>query len=255
MRQIDSDLFFVAYRPRTFKCSTPLHCNVFTLDNSKFLVLNFVYNGIYKAVDERRIMIIYCDTDYVTFAIAGNKTKGLNQGFEDIIVDSEFWNKNRNDMLTDEKKLLHFATENIGDEMIALAPKNYILHRVKEYKKAEDIPKTQNDAWMRDKNGDFIMDYKKGLKGVNKDNNKHINFEAFQKCLLEGKITAGKNCTFQPRKNMEAKEKGDRADYTLSKITVNKFALSGIYTKGVVLENTRCCPFIQGLTADNYVVH
>jgi hypothetical protein len=87
-------------------------------------------------------MLIYCDTDCLTFAIAGNPNKGIKQGFSEIIINKELFEKakclflpNPELGVKDEKKLLGFATENIGDEMIALAPKNYALHRFDNKKK------------------------------------------------------------------------------------------------------------------------
>ncbi|GHU23482.1 hypothetical protein FACS189472_16460 [Alphaproteobacteria bacterium] len=145
MREITDDLFLVSYSPRTYKCGTCIHCGVFTLDNSKFWLMNFIYNFVYKCVDRNRIMVIYCDTDCVTFAIAGDKSKGIDQGFSAIITNQELWDKYAPTVLpinTKEKRLLTFDVENIGDEMIALAPKNNILHRVQEYKNKCDIPPT-----------------------------------------------------------------------------------------------------------------
>jgi hypothetical protein len=84
------------------------------------------------------MVIIYCDTDCVTFAIEGDLNDGLDQGFKKIIIDRAFWDKHNESIIADPmgpKRLLTFAIENIGDEMIATAPKNYILHRVEQFQK------------------------------------------------------------------------------------------------------------------------
>ena len=40
----------------------------------------------------------------------------------------------------------------------------------------------------------------------------------------------------------------------MSKITVQKNALTGFHNKMIVLKNQACCPFIKGLTANDYIV-
>ncbi|GHU18664.1 hypothetical protein FACS189472_07320 [Alphaproteobacteria bacterium] len=264
MRQITNDLYFAAYKPRTYKCKTCLHCGVFTLDNSKFWLLNFIYNSVYKCVDRTKIMVIYCDTDCVTFAIAGDNTKPIDQGFSAIITDQEFWDANAPSVLpihTSIKRLLAFDVENIGDEMIALAPKNYILRRVQQYGEKKDIPPTQTDAYKRNPDGSFKMGYKVGLKGVNKYRNAQINYDAFKGCYESGTIVMGQNCGFHPLKakslNADAKtmipsSSNLRKDYVVVKSEVNKVALSGVHTKMVVMADGVCAPFIYGLTSKNY---
>jgi hypothetical protein len=233
---ISKSAFLISTKPHTYKCKTCLHCNFFTLDNSKFWLLNFVYNLVYKSVDRDKVMIIYCDTDCVTMAISGDKNKGMDQGFDAVIKDKDYWDEHKYSLLPDhskgkahEKKLLGFATENIGDEMIALAPKNYSLHRR-----------------IKDKDGKFKMDFKKGLKGVDKKRNEQIDHKAFQKCAFESKVILGENCGFHPKKI--------DGDYFEVKDMPNKIALSGVHTKMVVMENGVCAPYINGLTAKDYIV-
>ena len=40
----------------------------------------------------------------------------------------------------------------------------------------------------------------------------------------------------------------------MSKITINKNALTGFHNKMIVLPNEACAPFIKGLRANNYEV-
>jgi hypothetical protein len=179
-------------------------------------------------------MVIYCDTDCLTFAIAGDPNKDIHQGFKEIIINQELYNNDKYKYLPnpelgvmDEKKLLGFATENVGDEMIALAPKNYALHRFDSKKKT--------------------MNWKIGMKGCDKKRNTQINENSFKDCL-NGKIVLAQNCGFHLRGNIKD------GIYRFQKDVVNKIALSGIYTKGIYLKNNRCCPFIQGKTSSNYII-
>jgi hypothetical protein len=88
------------------------------------------------------MMVIYCDTDCLTFAISGNKNKPISQGFNEIIKENILYENHKYKYLPNpdkgvknKKKLLGYATENYGDEMVALAPKNYALHRFDSKKK------------------------------------------------------------------------------------------------------------------------
>jgi hypothetical protein len=128
--------------------------------------------------------------------------------------------------------------------MISIAPKDYILNRVKVYKKEKEIPANQTDNLVRDENGNFVMDPKIGLKGVSKYLNKHIDMVAFERCL-KGEIIMGENIGFHTK----AVTPGN---YMLFKDVVNKVALSGIHTKMVVLDDGSCSPFIHGLDSKAY---
>ncbi|KAA6390920.1 MAG: hypothetical protein EZS28_013554 [Streblomastix strix] len=52
---IEEAQYMVSESPRQFKCNMPLQEAVFTLDNSKFWYLNFVYNFIYQCIDMDRV--------------------------------------------------------------------------------------------------------------------------------------------------------------------------------------------------------
>jgi hypothetical protein len=175
-------------------------------------------------------MVIYCDTDCLTFAIAGDLTKPITQGFSQITTNQELYDKEKYLYLPnpelgikDEKKLLGFAVENIGDEMIALAPKSYALHRLEKGK------------W----------NWKIGMKGCDKKRKPQVNHEAFKKCLNNEKIYA-QNCGLYVRGSITT------GKYELQKDTVNKIALSGIHLKGVYLSNQHICPFIHGKSSPDY---
>ena len=43
-------------------------------------------------------------------------------------------------------------------------------------------------------------------------------------------------------------------DNKMSKITVNKNALTGCHTKMIVLSNQSCAPYIKGLYSSDYLV-
>jgi hypothetical protein len=128
--------------------------------------------------------------------------------------------------------------------MISIAPKNYILNRVKVYKK--EIPANQTDNPVPDENGNFVMDPKIGLKRVSKYLNKHIDMEAFERCL-KGEIIMGENLGFHTKEVT-------RGNYLLFKDVVNKVALSGIHTKMVVLGDGSCAPFIHGWNSTAYKI-
>ena len=40
----------------------------------------------------------------------------------------------------------------------------------------------------------------------------------------------------------------------MSKLTVQKNALTGLHTKMIVLENQSCAPFVKGITANDYII-
>jgi hypothetical protein len=268
MRQIDDDNYIVSYNPRTYKCKTCLQCAFFTLDNAKFWFLNFLYNFIQKFVDIDKVMVIYCDTDCMTFAVSGDPHRGLDRGCEEVVKDKEFYNEYRYDLLpdpikgkSDEKKLLGFATENIGNEMIALAPKNYRLLRVKAdnktggWMKVKEIPNPLPQRMKEDdyvKSGDefFVLDYRIGLKGVDKKRNSEIDADAFRRSIFNGEVIYGENCGFHVKKVNDQQQTGN---YKLMKETVRKVAISGVHTKMVVMDNLRCAPFFYGKKINEYV--
>jgi hypothetical protein len=216
----------------------------------------------------------------MTFAVAGDPSKGLDQAFEEVVKDREFYDEYKYDILPDpskgkidEKKLLGYATENIGNEMIALAPKNYCLHRVKADKKTggwmkvKEIPNPLPDGMKSDdyvKNGDeyFVLDYKYGMKGIDKKRNSEIDADAFRRNIFEGDIIYGENSGFQVKvirdEEMNKLERYDKKvavseRYKLMKVSVKKVAISGTITKMFVMDNLRCAPYFHNKTSRDYV--
>ncbi|KAA6375753.1 MAG: hypothetical protein EZS28_028720 [Streblomastix strix] len=161
----------------------------------------------------------------------------LRQGFKYVIKDQQFYDTNAKYFFPtiegdkyDEKKLLGLAFENEGDEMYALASKNYYIHTFK-----------------RNQLTDVIK-----LKGVNlKQNN--INKQDVIDNLVNGKITQGTNMRLG-QINDQLQEGDVSKQYHMSKLLNTKNALTGIQNKMVVLKNSQSClPFIYGLTADSYI--
>ena len=118
----------------------------------------------------------------------------------------------------DEKKLLGVAIENEADNCIALAPKCYTLFNEGEESKH-----------LR-------------FKGVRKDQNKHLNKESFVDVVKNNKVIKGCNYNLQLKNNV------------MSSVKINKNALTGVHVKMIVLPNGCCCPYIYGLTANDYLV-
>jgi hypothetical protein len=154
------------------------------------------------------------DTDSLYFAVAGDSSKGVHQGFEYVIGDKEFYDKHVYEWFPDptkgkanEKKLGGLAIENEGDFMIAVAPKNYTIGILSDVDKA-----------------------KKEMKGCNEKRNVHITAETYMKNVDTNEVEYAENASF----GMKGGE--------LVKYTVYKLAFSGIHTKMIVLENQSCAP-------------
>jgi hypothetical protein len=121
--------------------------------------------------------------------------------------------------MTDEKKLGGVAVEKEGDEMVAIAAKNYYIKTEKK-----DIMK---------------------CKGVSMKRNKEITPQSYTDVLKNHEPVMGTNCNLQIRKV--------DGEAVMIKNLINKVAISGIHTKMVALENQSCAPYIFGLNADCYV--
>jgi hypothetical protein len=106
--------------PKSYGCDTCLIEGFFTLDNAKFLYLNYIYNFMNKCLDMSKIHFVEGDTDSMYWAVAGKITKPLpilpsmsfkekfkttvknyirrqrdqKQGFTHIILDQDFYNEN-----------------------------------------------------------------------------------------------------------------------------------------------------------------
>ena len=144
---LGEDVYQVIYKPKTYKCKTPLQVALFTLDNAKYWYLVFIYDFLFKCVDTNRLHFIEGDTDSMYWAIAGDNKLDNTQAFQSIIVNKEFYDENifkfapfdffcynegvrpkfstKSEEKAHEKKLLGLAIEKQGDNMIALCPKCY----------------------------------------------------------------------------------------------------------------------------------
>lgn len=79
------------------------------------------------------------------------------------------------------------------------------------------------------------------LKGVSLKKNK-ITSKDYENVIANNTVIAGKNINLQFKNNM------------MSKLTVNKNALTGTHIKMICLSNQACAPYIHGLKADDYIV-
>lgn len=225
-RKINDDLYMVSCKPSVFKCDTCIQCGYATLDNAKFAYLMFYYTFITKCMDMSKIHAIEGDTDSLYFAIVGHPNAGPNQGFRHVILNRGFYHQHVYEWFPDpyhgianEKKLGGLAIENIGDYMIAIAPKNYTI----------GIKTDANKA-------------KRKMKGCSEGRNKQITSQSYIDNINKKTVTNAENCGFRVKNGV------------VVKYTVNKAAITGIHTKMIVLPNESCAPYIHGLTAADYRV-
>ena len=224
--KIADDTFLIQSNPKSFRCKTCIQTAFFTLDNAKFWYLTFIYDFMFKCLDLDKFHLTSADTDSAYFAIAGNMNESNDQVFKYIIKDKEFYNENIYKFMPnpsinsvyDEKKILGCCVEKYGDNQIALCPKCYTI-------------------W----NNNGVTKSLK-LKGVSLKKNKIVSSD-YKDVLDHQSVKLGKNINLQMNHNV------------MSKITINKNALTGFHNKMIVLPNEACAPFIKGLRANNYEVH
>ncbi|KAA6363244.1 MAG: hypothetical protein EZS28_041229 [Streblomastix strix] len=247
-RKLADNLYAVQFNPKNCKCNTCLQVAYFTLDNAKYQYLNFIYNFMYKCLDMTKLHFVEGDTDSSYWAISGkqiilNDTNqqqyedNLHQGFKYFIKGQQFYDANAKYFFPtidgdkqDEKKLLGLSIENEGDEMIALAPKNYYIQTFK-HNQLTDVIK---------------------LKGVNLRQNSMCKQDVIDN-IVNGKKTQGTNMRLGQLAD-QLQEGQLSKTYCMSKLIQSKNALTGIQTKMIVLKNSQSCvPFIYGLTADSYI--
>ncbi|KAA6364877.1 MAG: hypothetical protein EZS28_039595, partial [Streblomastix strix] len=118
--------------------------------------------------------IVQLDTDSLTLAIAGDSNRDYTQGFDAIIKDPDFYNKNKGFFFNDngQRKILGIHIEKQGFNCIALSPKNYIIN-------------------------DEIV-----LKGIILDQNPQINQQTFIDNINNGTVTTAINTTLVQRKGV-----------------------------------------------------
>ncbi len=233
--KLSDDNYLLQMNPKSFKCTTCLQESFWTLDNAKFWYLTFIYEFMYKCLDVERFHFIEGDTDSAYFAVAGDDTKGSDQEFKYIIKNRAFYDENiykfmpnpNINTIADEKKILGLCIEKYGENMIALAPKCYTIFNSGAVTKALK------------------------LKGVSLKKN-HITSDDYKDIIDNGGVKVGKNINLQMVMNNKIQSK--ISEMTMSKITVNKNALTGTHTKMIVLENQSCAPFIHGLTSGDYII-
>jgi hypothetical protein len=139
--KLGEDSYLVESVNKNFNCKTCIHEGVATLDIAKMLYLNFIHNFMYKCLDMNRIHFVEGDTDSMYWAVAGNG----HGGFEDVIIDKEFYMANIGHYLTSDfygnekqfdtplekmmfdKRFGGLAIEKQRKNMIALTSKLYTI--------------------------------------------------------------------------------------------------------------------------------
>ena len=95
------------------------------------------------------------------------------------------------------------------------------------------------------------------LKGVSLKKN-HITSDDYKDIIDNGGVKVGKNINLQMMRKLSAPPgmtcNNKISEMSMSKITVNKNALTGTHTKMIVLANQSCAPFIHGLTSGDYIM-
>ncbi|KAA6362877.1 MAG: hypothetical protein EZS28_041596, partial [Streblomastix strix] len=99
-------------------------------------ILNSAFGGDilnsekYKIADN--LHAVQVDSEYcsLTLAISGDKNRGLEQRFDAVIKDVEFYNKNKGFFFSEDnqRKILGVHIEKQGLNCIALSHKNYIIN-------------------------------------------------------------------------------------------------------------------------------
>ena len=223
--KLNEDSFMIQHTPKSFHCTTCIQESLWCLDNAKYWYLTFYYDFMNKCLDMNKIHYIESDTDSLYVAVAGKLNESPKQLFKHVIKNKEFYDKNiykfmpnpAINTIEDEKKILGCAIEKTGDNMVALAPKCYTI-------------------WNSDQSVKALK-----LKGVSiKKNN--IEFSDYQSIIENNSVKVGKNINLQIHNNK------------MSKLTINKNALTAQHTKMIVLPNQSCCPFVSGLNAEDYVI-
>ena len=223
--QLTDDTFIIQQAPKYYHCTTCIQESFWTLDNAKFWYCTFYYDFMNRCLDMNKLHLTSLDTDSYYWAVAGDPSKGIDQEFKYIIKDHDFYNKHIYKFMPnpdinsvyDEKKILGLCVEKFGENQVALAPKCYTI-------------------WNNDGRTKSLK-----LKGVSLKKNNIVSSD-YRNIIDEGTVKVGKNINLQMKNNV------------MSKITVNKNALTGSHTKMIVLSNQACAPYIDGLTAKDYFV-
>ncbi|KAA6397143.1 MAG: hypothetical protein EZS28_007328 [Streblomastix strix] len=226
---IEEAQYMVSESIRQFKCNKPLQEAVFTLNNSKFWYLNFVYNFLQKCVDMDRVHFCNMDTESMYLSIVGSQIEGYKQGLKYVISDQRFCDLHYKEWLpwndctvAEEKKLMGITTESQGENIVCLAPKCYSLYNGNE--QSDDIVSLVNR-----------------MKGV-REKKAILTTNDYVKCLSDG-------CNINVTTNNLQMKMG-----VTSMINMEKSALTCIHKKIFVLANGCCAPFMYGINADHYLI-
>ncbi|KAA6396517.1 MAG: hypothetical protein EZS28_007956 [Streblomastix strix] len=226
---IEDAQYIVSESPRQFKCNKPLQEAVFTLDNSKFQNLNFVYNFLYQCIDMDRVHFCNMDTDSMYLAISGSQIEGYKQRLKYVIEDQGLYDQHYKEWLpwddctiAEEKKLMGITTESQGENIVCLTPKCYSLYNGNE--QIDDIVSLVNR-----------------MKGVS-EKKANLTTNDYIKCLNDGFNINVTTINLQMKMGI------------MSMINMEKSALTGINNKMVVLSNGCCAPFMYGINADHYLI-
>ncbi|KAA6362847.1 MAG: hypothetical protein EZS28_041626, partial [Streblomastix strix] len=159
-RKLGGNLYAIEFEQQKFNCKTCLQVAFAVLDCAKYWFMNFYCNFLTPMVDMNRVHLIYCDTDSIMLAVAGDPKQNYKQGFSAVIKDKQFYDLNfykflpkpksiimqenkcskgkiKELQIQDKKKPLGVAQEHCGSTLIALAPKNYWLRQ--EFDKKDPI--------------------------------------------------------------------------------------------------------------------
>jgi hypothetical protein len=229
--------YIVTSKTKTYGCKTPIHGGFWTLDNAKYWYLNFIYNFMHKCLDMNRLHYVEGDTDSAYWAVAGDPNDNFKQGFKHVITNHEFYNQhvyewfpsdfyssdNSNptfktplEQMRFDKKLLGLAIEKQALNMIALGPKCYTLFN------------------------DPVKPFARKVKGVSIKQNP-LTVGDYSDVIQEDRIVIGHNTNLQMSQNRTAGVSNGVS--LMSKVLINKTALSGLHSKYQVLsDNSTCAP-------------
>ncbi|KAA6395260.1 MAG: hypothetical protein EZS28_009215 [Streblomastix strix] len=168
---------------------------------------------MHKAQDINRTYIVQGDTDSFTWAISGNINRGPEQLLEEVIKDQGFFNRYKDCVFSENGK-------------------KQILHVGVE-------KDGYNCIALSPKN--YIINIEIVLKGVILDQNPQINQQTFVDCNNKKTVAIAINTSLCQRKG------------TMSRLKMEKNAISGSMTKLIVLPNQSYLPFIRNIQADKYI--
>ena len=229
--RLNDECYILECEPKAFGCKTCLQIAAATLDCAKFWFVTFYYKFLVKAFDiEHRAHLTTIDTDSMYFAVDTGVDTLVENPLKYIIKDQMFYDMNAkyflpdesiNDKLQrvrDEKKILGCCVEKYGDNQVALCPKCYTI-----FNNDDNKAKTKKAKGVSLKNSDI------------------------EKCdyidVIKNKaVVKGTNYNLQTVNNV------------MSKVCVEKNALTGFNNKLITLMNESCAPFMKDIDANSYIV-